>query len=81
MILVTSGEIHYFSPPGKKAKVWPLCNKRLKPSGAAYRRLKANKEENLTNYTRSIYKESRKIRVMMRKALTNRKSKTHNIRQ
>jgi len=60
-------------------------SKRLKPSSAAYRRLKANREESLTKYDGSIYayakkaycKESKKIgRVMMRKMATSRKSKT-----
>ena len=58
-----------------------LC-KRSKPIGAAYRRLKANREENLTKCAGSIYayvKKAEKIgSVMMRKVAASRKSKTHN---
>jgi len=51
-------------------------SKRLKPSGAAYRRLKVNGKEKLTKYTRFIYayvKKAEEIgRVMMRKVTTTR---------
>jgi len=60
-------------------KTW---SKRLRPSGAAYRRLKSSKEENLTKCTGSTYayvKNAEKIeKVAMRKVATYRKSKTHN---
>jgi len=53
-------------------------SKRLKPSGAAYQKIKTNREENLTNYGGSIYayvKKAEKIgRVMMRKVAISRKS-------
>jgi len=56
--------------------------KRLKPSGAAYRRLKANKEENLTRYAESVYAYVKKAetiaRVMMRKVAMSKKRKTRN---
>jgi len=57
-------------------------DKLLKLSGAIYRRLKPNREENVIKYAWSIYayvKKAEKIgRVMMRKVTISKQSKTHN---
>ena len=58
------------------AKPW---SKRLKPSGAAYRKLTANRKK-FDEISGSIYtyKKAEKVgRVMMRKVATSRKSRNH----
>jgi len=52
-------------------------SKRLKPSCAAYLRLKVNREEILTKYAESIHayvKKAKNRKVMVRKVSTSRKS-------
>jgi len=51
-------------------------SKRLKPIGVTCRRLKANREENLTKHVGSVYayvKKAEKLGVIMRKVSTSRK--------